>query len=255
MDNMLNKKEFWLKKLSKPNEIIPHNKNFNQNVKLKLKQIPNTNFFNIDDSIVAFGIANKASVVYLKPNNIIHSVVEKGDPLKITEKGDWCHIYTQICNGWIKKENITFVSSLDKKTTKHYKKFTQKNFFDELFSRLGDPYGLAVPNKTDCASYISQCLAKFGFFLPKTAGLFSYVLNHKTLNEIIPGDIIHMKEHVMVYLGKHNNDMYVINNLHSYYYKNKLIEPMRVCVINMNQAYRKNGKSWTSSIISILSYE
>ncbi len=128
---------------------------------------------------------------------------------------------------------------------------TSKNIAVQAFKMLGHPYGWGGLNyKTDCSAYIRRIFLTMGLVLPRNSIQqmkqlrsisFKRRDKEKVLNSITPlQTLLYSADpgHVMLYLGKHNNEHYIIHNKWSYkkfvHSKEKEIFVKRVVVTGLD---------------------
>lgn len=156
-----------------------------------------------------------------------------------------------------------------------YLPFTRSNILKLAFQELGDSYGWGgIDGKRDCSSYLKDIYACFGFQLPRNSRLQQTMPNISTdiseysekdkmsyLDHMNAGDILGIRGHMMMYLGKANDKYYVISMLSSYVPESvtenfaNSIESINTVFINSLNVNRANGNTWLQELCGTVKFE
>ncbi len=147
-----------------------------------------------------------------------------------------------------------------------YLPYTTDNVLRLAFKKLGNVYGWGgTLDSDDCSGYIRNLYRCFGFNFPRNSSKiaitpFKYQdISEKTVDEkkkifdkLLPGSLVYMKGHIMIYLGKENDMYYVINSIGTYIKPNET-EITQVLGVNVNtlDVKRSSGKTWLEDIASV----
>lgn len=95
-----------------------------------------------------------------------------------------------------------------------YLPYTKENIINQAFTLLGEKYDWGdKEDGRDCSSFICSIYSCFGFELPRNDSEQILIPGKSTsLNAAELGDIIFMKGHVMMFLGKYNGNNYMIHS-------------------------------------------
>lgn len=109
--------------------------------------------------------------------------------------------------------------------------YTRAHVLRQAFKMLGENYGWGgLREGRDCSSFVMDVYAVFGIRSPRNAdqqekvpGRSVHLYNRKTSAErnavlagTVPGATLHMRNHVLMYLGEHGGKHYAIHSLGSY---------------------------------------
>lgn len=98
--------------------------------------------------------------------------------------------------------------------------YNRKNIILQSFEFHGEPYGWGgMYNARDCSAFIMDIYRSVGIRLPRNAsqqGLGSYGVFLPS-NQLKPVTPIYMKGHVMLYLGEHKGEHYIIHDFAGFY--------------------------------------
>ncbi|MDO5563857.1 MAG: NlpC/P60 family protein [Eubacteriales bacterium] len=149
-----------------------------------------------------------------------------------------------------------------------YLPYTRKNELELLFKSLGDNYGWGGSyDARDCSSYIMEAYRCFGLELARTTST-QKLMNFDTIDltdmsndrkksilDIMPAGVeLIFSGHAMIYLGKDNNEYFVISQMGSTNISNNLeynVIPIYSVSINDLNVHRQNKNSWLDSIDTI----
>lgn len=112
-----------------------------------------------------------------------------------------------------------------KEVKRDFLAFTRENIIKQAFKMLGERYGWGGSNDNrDCSRFIMDIFKTFGLYLPRDSKyqetmvfsssfqFSSDISERKTiLDKLLAGDLLFMKGHVMMYLGKLKDKYYVIH--------------------------------------------
>ncbi len=144
-----------------------------------------------------------------------------------------------------------------------YLKYNLNNIIKQSFKFAGETYGWGGLNLSrDCSAFIMDVFRTFGLKLPRNSfeqgkhslgNAVNFSKNEsiasrkKKMDKLSPGAALYMPGHVMLYLGKNNNNYYVIHSFTGYYENGQYIDMMRVGVTDLDiKSY--NGKSYLERI-------
>lgn len=135
-----------------------------------------------------------------------------------------------------------------------YLSYTRRNIIQQAFKLLGERYGWnGMFKRRDCSQFIMNVYKTMNIIIPSytrmqeegTAGKsieFSGSIQRResVLNKLQPGDPIHLKGHVVAYLGKVGENHYIIHSGSGYGIKNKngRIKPVTVHGIFISEAHQ-----------------
>jgi hypothetical protein len=110
-----------------------------------------------------------------------------------------------------------------------YLEFSAQNIIAQAFKFLGERYGWGHDyNGRDCTGFVGEIYKTFGILMPRNSGQqgtgdygtnFRFDSNTDTaskmavIKELQVGDLIYIPGHVMLYLGKENNQPFVIHDV------------------------------------------
>lgn len=112
-----------------------------------------------------------------------------------------------------------------------YLPYTRANILRQAFKMLGENYGWGgLDEGRDCSSFIMDIYNVFGILAPRNAdqqeavpgrriqlrGIADVATRYALLDRADPGATLHMRNHVMMYLGAHGGKHYAIHSLGSY---------------------------------------
>lgn len=150
--------------------------------------------------------------------------------------------------------------------SKGYARYTSGNILNQAFKMLGNPYGWGgMYEERDCSSLILDVYRCFGILLPRNSSSQAIMpgrtfstekLDHwekeQLLNHLMPGSILYMPGHVMLYIGKEEKRYYVISAAGGYTRagEEKRI-PIRSVTINDLSVRDSTNHSWMERIEKI----
>lgn len=131
-------------------------------------------------------------------------------------------------NGRLKLEKAIIAYSSD--IEEGHLDFTRENIIKQAFKMLGERYDWGGRyQRRDCSRFIMDILRSFGFEAPRNADLqelfftdnkyiFGGDLKERKnkLKNLNPGDLLHMKGHIMLYLGEFMDKDYLIHAASGY---------------------------------------
>ncbi|MBQ3546782.1 MAG: SH3 domain-containing protein [Lachnospiraceae bacterium] len=156
-----------------------------------------------------------------------------------------------------------------------YLPYTRKNVIELAFSELGEPYGWGGANgERDCSLYIKDIYECFGIEMPRNSRLQMNMVNvsenmsemsekdkEERITKAMPGDILGISGHVMLYLGEVNGKHYVISMLSSYVPEtvtdnfSESVEDISKVFVNSLDVRRRNGNTWLQELIAIVNIQ
>jgi len=144
-----------------------------------------------------------------------------------------------------------------------YLLYTRRNIIQQAFKLLGERYGWnGVFKRRDCSQFIMNIYKTMNIIIPSYTKMqeegaagksieFSGSIQRResVLNKLQPGDVIHLKGHVVMYLGKLGENHYIIHSGSGYGIKNKdgRIKPVTVhgiFISEVHQLLRSEEKSY-----------
>jgi len=144
-----------------------------------------------------------------------------------------------------------------------YLPYTRKNIIRRAFKSLGERYGWGgMFGRRDCSQFIMDIYRTVGIIVPRDASrqeegaagkyikfIGSIKDRENILNRLKAGNLVYMKGHVIMYLGKIENNHYVIHSGAGYGVKNKdrSIRPVTVhgvFVMEVHQLLMSGKKSY-----------
>lgn len=147
-----------------------------------------------------------------------------------------------------------------------YLSYTTDNVLKLAFKKLGNVYGWGgTLDSDDCSGYIRNLYKCFGFSFPRNSSKIAIVpfeyqdLSEKTVDEkkevfdnLLPGALVYMKGHIMIYLGKENGLYYVIDRVGTYINPDETdITCLLGVTVNTLDVKRASGKTWLEDISSV----
>lgn len=161
------------------------------------------------------------------------------------------------------QEKIVEIPKNDK-VNKGYLPYTSNNVLEEAFRCFNDVYGWGgMEYSQDCSGLVEGIYRTMGFNLPRNTDEIAAVpgkfvkldgldieARRRELEDLLPGAVINMKGHVMIYLGMVNGEPYVIHSAGSYYdEKGKKVYVRRIVVSDLNLGCA-NGKKMLETVYS-----
>jgi hypothetical protein len=135
-----------------------------------------------------------------------------------------------------------------------YLPYTRRNIIRQAFKLLGERYGWnGMFTRRDCSQFIMNIYRTMNIIIPGytkmqeegTAGKsikFSGSIQRResVLNKLQPGDVIHLKGHVVMYLGRVEDNYYIIHSGSGYGIKSKdgRIKPVTVHGIFISEVHQ-----------------
>lgn len=143
-----------------------------------------------------------------------------------------------------------------------YLPYTSNNVIREAFKFQGDVYGWGGSfNSVDCSSLVDSVYRTMGFCLPRNTAQLQKIpgkaipLEGRTREEkreifrwLRPGTPLHMRGHIMIYLGMNGSEPYVIHSASSYYEEGKKLYVRKVLVSDLNLGL-SGGKTYEDEVI------
>lgn len=135
-----------------------------------------------------------------------------------------------------------------------YLPYTRRNIIQQAFKLLGERYGWnGMFKRRDCSQFIMNVYKTMNIIIPSYTRMqeegaagksikFNGSLQRResVLNKLQPGDPIHLKGHVVMYLGKVGENHYIIHSGSGYGIKNKdgRIKPVTVHGIFISEVHQ-----------------
>lgn len=159
-------------------------------------------------------------------------------------------------------------SALAKMVHAGYLPYTSNNIIKAVFENYAMPYGWGgLKNSVDCSALIANAYRTVGVILPRnsdeqvqTAGQHYTLegLDRNTridnIRNLMPGSVLYLEGHSLVYLGTSNNIPFVIHSLGSYYPKGVRQRVMRVVVSDLS-LNRSNGQDMLQNLLVGVEYK
>lgn len=160
-------------------------------------------------------------------------------------------------------EKVLLSKGLD--ISKGYLPYTRSNIITQVFKLNGADYDWGDKyTGRDCSSFILSVYKTFGFNLPRDTNEQEkipgkvYSFNKNTFNNIKPGAAIYMDGHVVMYLGKDNDQNYIIHSFLGYKPRNKsagnFIDVYKVSITN-SDILNSSGIPYTDKFIQAIQME
>jgi len=154
-----------------------------------------------------------------------------------------------------------------------YLPYTRSNIIRQAFKLLGERYGWnGMLKRRDCSQFVMSVYKTMNIIIPTytwmqeegTAGKsieFSGSIQNREsiLDNLQPGDLIYLKGHVVMYLGKLGRNYYVIHSGAGYGIKNKAgeLKPVTVHSVFISEVHQwlmKEEKSYLEAFTSALKF-
>lgn len=150
--------------------------------------------------------------------------------------------------------------------------YTEENIIKQSFKCLGERYGWGGTFfARDCSSYVLDVLRTMGLYIPRNTseqdnddiGMVKRMDNLQLyqkkifLDQLPPGSLLYMKGHVMIYLGKYENEYYIIHDTIGFYISRvcktkqgdlKYIKANGVTLTPMCIAYTSSGENYINAL-------
>ncbi len=147
----------------------------------------------------------------------------------------------------------------DSRVVKGYLPYTRANIISQVFKLQGQRYGWGgMYGGWDCSSLILDVYRSFGFKLPRNADeqeqaagrtiTFAGNARVSQLAGLEPGAAVYMPGHVMMYLGEHGENQYILHALGGYSTTNGRVPVMQVVVSDLSLTL-KSGKTYLNALI------
>ncbi len=216
------------------------------------------------------GVAEIETPLWMGTKLFLASVKEQENLSLSNENNYIVRIPEKDENGYLVYQYIEI--SKDNKVSEGYLPYTSANVLKLAFHELGEPYGWGgMDGKRDCSSYIKDIYSCFGFMMPRNSRIqmniplmakdttsMSVDDKEEYLASINPGAILGINGHVMLYIGRANEQYYVISMLGSYIPETVTedfgnhVESVNKVFVNTLDVKRKNGNTWLQEIISVV---
>jgi hypothetical protein len=154
-----------------------------------------------------------------------------------------------------------------------YLTYTRENILRQAFKLQGDRYDWGNNhNGRDCSSFVMYVYKTCGIILPRNAdqqemgeGIF-YKINENAsiyernilFNKIVPGALIFMDGHVMLYIGEDNGEHFMIHDFYRYgTFDGETIKPVYVneVAVTSTLMLTAKGKKFIETFIALGQYE
>lgn len=146
----------------------------------------------------------------------------------------------------------------DSRVVKGYLPYTRANIIRQVFKLQGQRYGWGgMYGGWDCSSLVLDVYRSFGFKLPRNADeqeqaagrtvTFAGNARVSQLAGLEPGAAVYMPGHVMMYLGGHGENQYIIHALGGYSTANGRVPVMQVVVSDLALTL-KSGKTYLNAL-------
>ncbi|MBN2853840.1 MAG: SH3 domain-containing protein [Clostridia bacterium] len=126
--------------------------------------------------------------------------------------------------------------------TKGFLEYSTSNVMKIAFKVLDEPYGWGGDlNARDCSSYVMDVFRVFGIRLPRNTsqqenipGEVVSINSSDDYNALIPGSLLFMNGHVMIYLGEYGGKRFIIHDTPGYYSNGKFINANGVVITTLS---------------------
>ena len=159
------------------------------------------------------------------------------------------------------------LSNDEEKYSLGYLQYTRHNIIKQAFRFNGSPYGWGgLQDSVDCSALVERVYRSVGVELPRdadeqeeTAGVQLVMdgLDNDARNAmfaaLLPGDVLFMPGHTLIYIGKTQDTHYAIHSLGSHYTTGQRTRVMQVVVSDLALKV-SNGKTYFEVLSSALSY-
>lgn len=152
---------------------------------------------------------------------------------------------------------LVFTNATVKTTDVHegYLKYTPKNILTQAFKFLHAPYGWGgMYGEQDCSKFLQEIYATVGVKLPRNSASQSNVSNAKLefsglsqtskqtflrTTGMIGGTILHLKGHIVLYLGEYKGEPYIIHTVWGDSSKHYALGRTAITSLNFNNYLEK----------------
>lgn len=186
-------------------------------------------------------VRNEVSQVQLEMGTKLALVAPEKIPALLDEQNTYAshvvYLPTRKSNGDLEFSMALIARNQD--VHKGYLPYTEKNILSQSFKFLGERYGWGHSfNARDCTGFVGEIYKSFGILMPRNSGQqgnsdqgTNFRFNDETsredklkiINQLQIGDLIYLPGHVAMYIGKVDNEPYIIHDVAglSYYTEDK----------------------------------
>lgn len=156
--------------------------------------------------------------------------------------------------------------------------YTEENILKQAFKFLGERYGWGGEFfGRDCSSFVLDVFKTMGIYIPRNTkeqeninfGMVNVIEKNTfeekkfILDNVLPGSVLYLEGHVVIYLGKYNNEYYIIHDTIGFYISRicneakgdlKYIKANGVTLSPLTITYTSNGENYIGAIRTIKTF-
>lgn len=149
-----------------------------------------------------------------------------------------------------------------------YMPYTGNTIIRNAFKNYGSVYGWGgLKNSVDCSSMMNNIYRTVGIMLPRNADEQALSAGAHTdfeglsdaqrlanIRGLLPGAVLHLDGHCMMYLGTSNNIPFVIHSMGSHFTGGQRQRVMKVVVSDLS-LQRSSGNTFMSELLTVVEYK